>query len=175
MLSKPATMLLGLINEKPLNAYEIIKVLEYMNVKYWFNIADSTVYTTIKTLEKRGLILGTVKKDGNMPDKTVYTITEKGSIEFHDTLRSSILKFDYDTNIFSITAFFIEYLGKEERKKLLEKRLEVLNQYLTGIKQKDDDWEKEVSEFHVANVKRMIDIVLAEISGTKKLLTVCKG
>ncbi|UDN56493.1 PadR family transcriptional regulator [Clostridioides sp. ES-S-0010-02] len=175
MLSKPATMLLGLINEKPLNAYEIIKVLEYMNVKYWFNIADSTVYTTIKTLEKRGLILGTVKKDGNMPDKTVYTITEKGSIEFHDTLRNSILKFDYDTNIFSITAFFIEYLGKEERKKLLEKRLEVLNQYLTGIKQKDDDdWEKEVSEFHVANVKRMIDIVLAEISGTKKLLTVCK-
>ncbi|MCC0652514.1 MULTISPECIES: PadR family transcriptional regulator [unclassified Clostridioides] len=175
MLSKPATMLLGLINEKPLNAYEIIKVLEYMNVKYWFNIADSTVYTTIKTLEKRGLILGTVKKDGNMPDKTVYTITEKGSIEFHDTLRSSILKFDYDTNIFSITAFFIECLGKEERKKLLEKRLEVLNQYLTGINQKDDDWEKEVSEFHVANVKRMIDIVLAEISGTKKLLTVCKG
>ncbi|MCC0655188.1 PadR family transcriptional regulator [Clostridioides sp. ES-S-0123-01] len=175
MLSKPATMLLGLINEKPLNAYEIIKVLEYMNVKYWFNIADSTVYTTIKTLEKRGLILGTVKKDGNMPDKTVYTITEKGSIEFHDTLRNSILKFDYDTNIFSITAFFIEYLGKEERKKLLEKRLEVLNQYLTGIKQKDDDdWEKEVSEFHVANVKRMIDIVLAEISGTKRLLTVCK-
>lgn len=53
MLSKPATMLLGLINEKPLNAYEIIKVLEYMNVKYWFNIADSTVYTTIKTLEKK--------------------------------------------------------------------------------------------------------------------------
>lgn len=52
MLSKPATMLLGLINEKPLNAYEIIKVLEYMNVKYWFNIAYSTVYTAIKPLEK---------------------------------------------------------------------------------------------------------------------------
>ena len=27
MLSKPATMLLGLIYEKPLNAYEIIKLL----------------------------------------------------------------------------------------------------------------------------------------------------
>lgn len=32
MLSKPATMLLGLIYEKPLNAYEIIKHLNYMNV-----------------------------------------------------------------------------------------------------------------------------------------------
>lgn len=53
MLSKPATMLLGLIYEKPLNAYEIIKRLNYMNVKWWFNIADSTVYSTLKTLEKR--------------------------------------------------------------------------------------------------------------------------
>lgn len=53
MLSKPATMLLGLIYEKPLNAYEIIKLLKYMNVKWWFNIADSTVYSTLKTLEKR--------------------------------------------------------------------------------------------------------------------------
>ena len=52
MLSKPATMLLGLIYEKPLNAYEIIKHLNYMNVKWWFNIADSTVYSTLKTLEK---------------------------------------------------------------------------------------------------------------------------
>lgn len=49
MLSKPATMLLGLIYEKPLNAYEIIKLLKYMNVKWWFNIADSTVYSTLKS------------------------------------------------------------------------------------------------------------------------------
>ena len=52
MLSKPATMLLGLIYEKPLNAYEITKLLGYMNVRWWFNIADSTVYTTIKNLIK---------------------------------------------------------------------------------------------------------------------------
>ena len=56
MLSKPATMLLGLIYEKPLNAYEITKLLGYMNVRWWFNIADSTVYTTIKNLEKKGFI-----------------------------------------------------------------------------------------------------------------------
>ena len=71
MLSKPATMLLGLIYEKPLNAYEIIKLLNYMNVKWWFNIADSTVYSTLKTLEKKEYIIGTAEKVGNMPDRTV--------------------------------------------------------------------------------------------------------
>ncbi|KAI4452188.1 hypothetical protein C823_006770 [Eubacterium plexicaudatum ASF492] len=62
MLSKPATMLLGFIYEKPLNAYEIIKLLNYMNVKWWFNIADSTVYSTLKTLEKKNLYLALPRK-----------------------------------------------------------------------------------------------------------------
>lgn len=116
MLSKTATMLLGLINQKPVNAYEIIKELNYMNVKWWFNIADSTVYATIKTLEKRDFISGTIEKEGNMPDKTIYTITAKGKTELLSTLKRSILKFDYDTNIFSITAFFIDYIEPKERK-----------------------------------------------------------
>ena len=117
MLSKPATLLLGLISQKPLNAYEIVKTLDYMNIKYWFNIGTSTVYATIKTLEKKQYITGKIQKDGNMPDKTVYSITERGSTVFLDTLRTSCLKFDYDTNSFSITAFFLDCLPQEEQRK----------------------------------------------------------
>ena len=87
MLSKPATMLLGLIYEKPLNAYEITKLLGYMNVRWWVNIADSTVYTTIKNLEKKGFIEGETEKFGNMPDRTVYTLTVKGEKEFREAIR----------------------------------------------------------------------------------------
>ena len=116
MLSKPATMLLGLISHQPLNAYEIVKTLDYMNIKYWFNIGTSTVYATIKTLEKKQYITGKVQKDGNMPDKTIYSITEQGTAVLLDTLRTSFLKFDYDTNIFSITAFFLDCLPLEEQK-----------------------------------------------------------
>jgi len=174
MLSKPATMLLGLIHKKPLNAYEITKLLGYMNVKWWFNIPDSTVYTTIKNLEKRGLITGTIEKVGNMPDRTVYTLTEKGENEFRETLKKSILQFDYDTTIFSIAAFFIDIFNVDEKKTLLEKRLEILKQNLIGIeKQVNHTWESEVPVTHVANVKRMKDLVNAEISGTTRLLATC--
>ncbi len=71
-------MLLGLIYEKPLNAYAIIKLLNDMNVKWWFNIADSTVYSTLKTLETKEYITGTTEKVGNMPDRTVYSLSDKG-------------------------------------------------------------------------------------------------
>ena len=174
MLSKPATMLLGLIWDKPLNAYEIIKLLKYMNVKWWLNIADSTVYATLKTLEKRSLISGAAERVGNMPDRTVYTITEKGKKELMDTLKKSILQFDYDTNVFSIAAFFLNLFEPEEQKTLLQQRIEILQSYRKGIEKQDTPaWEKEVSAFHVANLKRMIDLVDAEISGTARLLETC--
>ena len=148
MLSKPATMLLGLISHQPLNAYEIVK-----------------------TLEKKQYITGEVQKDGNMPDKTIYSITEQGTATLLDTLRTSFLKFDYDTNIFSITAFFLDCLPLEEQKALLEKRMFVLHEYLSGIQKQDtEEWEERVNSYHIANLQRMTDIVLAEISGTKRLI-----
>ncbi|MFR1113003.1 MAG: hypothetical protein ACLSEX_06135 [Blautia sp.] len=108
-----------------------------------------------------------------MPDKTIYSITEQGTSVLLDTLRASFLKFDYDTNIFSITAFFLDCLPPEERKILLEKRMTVLYDYLSGIQKQDtDEWEKQVNPYHVANLQRMADIVLAEINGTKRLLEV---
>ena len=97
MLSKSATMIMGLINSSPLNAYEIIKQLQWMNIKHWYNIADSTVYATIKTLEKKGYLSGTIEKEGNMPDKTIYKLTVQGRTELENTLRSSIVTFDYRT------------------------------------------------------------------------------
>lgn len=175
MLSKPATMLLGLINEKPLNAYEIIKMLNYMNVKWWFNIADSTVYSTLKTLEKKEYISGTAEKVGNMPDRTVYSLSAKGKDEFIATLKASILQFSYDTNVFSIAAFFLNTFTPEEQQELLQKRLAVLQKYRTGVEnQVSPLWEKEVPANHSANVKRMIDLVDAEITGTNRLLESCK-
>lgn len=171
MLSKPATMLLGLIYEKPLNAYEIIKGLNYMNVKWWFHIADSTVYSTLKALEKKGYISGSTEKVGNMPDRTVYSLSDVGREKFIDTLKASILQFNYDTNIFSIAAFFLNAFAPEEQRELLEKRLETLQNYRIGIKKQVNPlWENEVSSVHVANVERMIDLVDAEITGTKRLL-----
>ena len=175
MLSKPATLLLGIIYEKPLNAYEITKLLAYMNIKWWFNVADSTVYATLKNLEKRGLINGTIERTGNMPDRTIYSLTEKGKEELKETIKESILQFNYDTNIFTIAAFVMDILETEEKKELLEKRLNILQSYLSGIrKQNNTTWKREVPDFHVANLERMSDIVQAEISGTKRLLSVIR-
>ena len=81
---------------------------------------------TIKNFREKAIYHWRSTKGRNMPDKTIYSITEQGTSVLLDTLRASFLKFDYDTNIFSITAFFLDCLPPEERKILLEKRMTVL-------------------------------------------------
>ena len=69
--------------------------------------------------------------------------------------------------------FFLDCLPEEEQKTLLEQRMTVLQEYLAGIQKQDtEEWEKQVNPYHVANLQRMTDIVLAEINGTKRLLKI---
>ena len=53
MLTKTATIILGIIQKHPVNAYELIKMLSRFQLKDWYDIADSTVYATLKSLEKK--------------------------------------------------------------------------------------------------------------------------
>lgn len=55
----------------------------------------------------------------------------------------------------------------------MQENLEILQRYRAGIeKQVNPLWENEASAIHTANVKRMIDLVDAEITGTNRLLRV---
>lgn len=175
MLSKSATMMLGLINKQPQNAYEIIKVLENMNVKWWYNIANSTVYATLRTLDNKGFIVGVSQKNGNMPYRTVYSISDRGKTELKDTLMKSILSFDFDTNIFSIAAFFLDFFEPNEQISLLKQRAEILKKHIAGI----ENWilhkeDNTVPFSHIITVERMADLAKTELCGTYKLLEMLK-
>ncbi len=171
MLSKSAMMLMGLIQEAPLNAYEITKRLDYMNVRYWYNIADSTVYATLKTLEKKGFIYGEIEKAGNMPDKTVYSLTDSGLDALLESVRGAIISFDYDTNIFSIAAFYINVLEPAEQKTLLEQRIKLLSEYAEGLKKQMLVLRSDgLADYQLANLERLLGIIEAESSGSCKIL-----
>lgn len=131
-------------------------------------IGNSTVYATLKVLEKKEYIYGNIEKDGNMPDKTIYSLTDKGKQEFVATLQQSILSFDYDTNIFSIAAFFIDVL--DDPQSLLSQRLIILNNYLEGIEQQIATIKDDIPSIAKANIERTKFIVAAEIEGTKSLI-----
>lgn len=171
MLTKPAVFLLGIIDEKPVNAYEIIKKLKQMNIRNWISFPDSTVYITLRNLEKKDYIEGCIEKIGKMPDRTVYNLTEDGKVVFLEALREMLLNFDSDTNAFSIAALYMHVFSSGERMKLLVKRLSMLAKLQDEMQKQLEEAERNnLSNVYIVDVERRIGIVNSEIGATEKLL-----
>ena len=175
MLSKAMTMILGIIYKQPINAYEIIKRLEQMNVNSWYKIADSTVYATVKQANKKGYLSVTVEKEGEMPQKKVYSLTDSGKEEIERTIESYIAEFDYDIRNLNIGMFFSDIPGVAKTIKLLENRIEVLEKYQTGIVEKINEMTMaKYPEIIVENTRQNLYIVEAQLKGAKSILKIMK-
>ena len=79
-------MILGALIERPMSAYEMDKTLEERNVRRWIRISSPSVYRNVIRLCDEGYADGTVVKEGEMPEKTVYTITDKGRERFAELM-----------------------------------------------------------------------------------------
>lgn len=75
-------IVLGMVKQQPLSAYDIQKQVEYRNISKWVKISTPSIYKKVISLEDKGLIKGVNVKDGNMPEKAVYHLTENGEKEF---------------------------------------------------------------------------------------------
>ena len=67
-------VLLGLILEKQRSGYDIITEVRNRELDRWANLSTSTVYNRLSTLEKHGDIEGRAERDGNRPERVVFTI-----------------------------------------------------------------------------------------------------
>ena len=67
-------IVLGMLKKDSMSAYDIQKLVEYRNISKWVKISIQR--------EGKGLIQSTPVKEGNMPEKAVYSLTDSGQQEF---------------------------------------------------------------------------------------------
>lgn len=75
-------IVLGILKKEPMSAYDIQKLVEYRNISKWVKISTPSIYKKAIQLEEKGLIKGKIVKEGKMPEKAVYSLTEAGQDEF---------------------------------------------------------------------------------------------
>lgn len=79
-------IVLGMLKQKPLSAYDIQKLVEYRNISKWVKISTPSIYKKVIQLEEKGYIKGNTVKEGKMPEKAVYSLTDSGVKEFEELM-----------------------------------------------------------------------------------------
>ena len=75
-------VILGMLKKKPMGAYELQKLVEYRSISKWVKISTPSIYKKVLQLEENGFVTSRFEREGNMPEKAVYSLTDEGKKEF---------------------------------------------------------------------------------------------
>lgn len=166
MLSKTSIVICGMLLQGEMNAYDMLKMIDRMNMQYWHPIGATTLYETCLRLEKKSFIEDT----GRAENKAVYRITEAGRAELKATIRALFERVDYDSVWFSLAVMYSGVLTKKELEAEKKKRAALLDEYEKGtIENRDKMLAAKVPYIDICAIDRMIQIVRMEKETLAKL------
>ena len=126
-------IVLGMVKQQPLSAYDIQKLVEYRNISKWVKISTPSIYKKVIQLEEKGLIKGVTVKEGKMPEKAVYSLTEAGERQFEKLMMEISCKPISIFLDFNAVIVNLDSLPIEKQKSCLsniEENVKILKSYL---------------------------------------------
>lgn len=78
-------IILGIIREQPQSAYDLQKEVKYRNISNCVKISAPSIYKKVLRFSNNGFIYSEISKEGNAPEKSIYSLTKKG-VEYHQSL-----------------------------------------------------------------------------------------
>jgi len=77
-LSNAETALLGLLCEGPMHPYEIERQVKYRDMRFWTDLSMSSIYKSLRRLEKNGLVTRTNKITPQNRLRKLYAASARG-------------------------------------------------------------------------------------------------
>lgn len=166
MLSKTSIVICGMLLQGEMNAYDMLKMIENMNMQYWHPIGATTLYESCLRLEKKNYIEDTGKAD----NKAVYRITEAGRAELKATICTLFERVDFDSVWSCLAVMYSGVLSKKELEEEKQKRAALLDEYEKGtIENRDEMLAAKVPYIDICAIDRMIQIIQMEKKTLGKL------
>ena len=126
-------IVLGMLKKEPMSAYDIQKLVEYRNISKWVKISTPSMYKKTVQLEKKGFVKGSIVKEGKMPEKVIYSLTDAGQEEFEKLMLEIAAKPIRIFLDFNAVIVNLDSLSSENRKQCIdsiEENIKELKSYL---------------------------------------------
>ena len=141
-MAKNDMVCLGLVYSQPCHTYALDAFIKDMGLEEWASISRASIYNTLKRLESEGCVTVTPEKVGNMPERKVYAITEKGRQRLLEELRENMLLPSSGDNLLFLAMTFNFGISADEAIEILERRIENLSNELEKIETVYEESEK---------------------------------
>jgi DNA-binding PadR family transcriptional regulator len=130
-----ALAVLVCLYEKPMHPYEVAQTLRTRAKEQSVRLNYGSLYAVVESLEKKGFIkaTGTVR-EGKRPQRTVYEITDEGSLEMTDWLTELIGTPNKEYPAFQAGLSFIPALDPDDALAALRRRAEALSIKLASMR-----------------------------------------
>lgn len=126
-------IVLGILKKESMSAYDIQKLVEYRNISKWVKISTPSIYKKVIQLEEKGYITSTQVKEGKMPEKAVYTLTDSGNSQFEKLMVEISLKPIHIFLDFNAVIVNLDSLSRENQQVCLaniENNIKTIKSYL---------------------------------------------
>jgi DNA-binding PadR family transcriptional regulator len=113
--------------ERPMHPYEVATTLRQRHKEESVRLNYGSLYAVVASLEKRGLIIPQeTVREGRLPERTVYSLTNSGKIETHDWLTDLVSTPVKDYPAFEAALSFLPALPPDDVVALLGERAQHL-------------------------------------------------
>lgn len=114
--------LLGMLTRQDMTGYELTKLFEGALSEFW-SIKQSQIYPELKRLTEEELVTYRIEITGQVLEKKLYSLTEKGRTDFMDWLAHSAPLPPTPKEEFRLQVFFSDQLAPAQRRELLKNQL----------------------------------------------------
>ena len=127
-------LLLGLLKESPKHGYDIkLKIKEILS--FFAGVELKSIYYPLRVLEKKGLVIKRINREGRRPQRFVYALTAKGEARFNELLSSSFLDFRRPQFSLDLSLYFLNFIKPDIAKRRLHARQLILKKISKGLEQ----------------------------------------
>lgn len=132
-------ILLGILMDGPQHGYEMRLHLE-RRLGTIATITGGTIYYTLRKLERGGYVRMKRNREGNRPERMVYTITPAGRDYFQDLLRRSFFVEDLPYTTFDVGFYFLAHASLDDALAGAERQIERLRAYQEHVGSLERDY-----------------------------------
>jgi DNA-binding PadR family transcriptional regulator len=169
-MSKYELVVMGFLLERPMHGYHINQQVKVHRMDSWAKISPPMIYKTLAHLDREGMVISRREREGLMPERRVYRLTQKGKERLARLVEKSLLDKNITYDLSNLGYFFIFALDQDKALQCLNKKRELLERTLRSLRKRLEEFRGKTPANRFLVLEKDYDRFRSELHHLNKII-----